>query len=280
MLRVDSPAARLLFCTVRLETTGPHFSGTGTAFLFGHEHRGGYYVFLVTNKHVVQGATSGKFFFTRRDGPDPLAGPLVGERWEVLVNDFEAEWHGHPDPAIDITIMPIGGIINSFASLNQYIYAKGIDQNWIPTPEQYEDLDAIEEVIFIGYPNGIVDQANLTPIIRRGTTASHPQLDYDGEPVFLIDASVFPGSSGSPVFIYNAASYPIRGQLMAGTRVLFLGVVAEVLIQHEEGQISFEPIPTTHQLVVRSQQMIDLGVVFKARTVVETIEDFLSRHSL
>jgi hypothetical protein len=36
---------------------------------------------------------------------------------------------------------------------------------------------------------------------RRGMTATPPQLDYCGRPTFLIDASVFGGSSGSPVFL-------------------------------------------------------------------------------
>jgi len=35
------------------------------------------------------------------------------------------------------------------------------------------------------------------------------------------------------------------------------------------------PIPTIHNQVARQIEMIDLGIVFKARTVIETIEAFL-----
>ena len=40
------------------------------------------------------------------------------------------------------------------------------------------------------------------PILRRGTTATPIALNFEGRPEFLIDAAVYPGSSGSPVFVY------------------------------------------------------------------------------
>ena len=66
--------------------------------------------------------------------------------------------------------------------------------------EELEQLEAIEEVVLIGYPAGIRDPAHLTPIARKGITATPPAWDYGGRPTFLVDASVFHGSSGSPVF--------------------------------------------------------------------------------
>ncbi len=43
----------------------------------------------------------------------------------------------------------------------------------------------------IGYPNGIWDEANNMPIIRRGITATHPNFNYNGKPEFMIDAACF-----------------------------------------------------------------------------------------
>ncbi|MFT3756084.1 MAG: hypothetical protein QM769_09065 [Pseudoxanthomonas sp.] len=73
----------------------------------------------------------------------------------------------------------------------------------IPTPQQVTKLDAAESVTFISYPNGVWDSKNLLPVARRGTTASPIEVDFEGTPRFLIDASVFGGSSGSPAFILN-----------------------------------------------------------------------------
>lgn len=51
----------------------------------------------------------------------------------------------------------------------------------------------------VGYPDGIWDEFNNQPIVRRGITATHPKNDFNGKGEFLIDAVCFPGSSGSPV---------------------------------------------------------------------------------
>jgi hypothetical protein len=111
------------------------------------------------------------------------------------------------------------------------------------------------------------DRKHYTPVIRRGTTATPIQLDYDGRPAFLIDVSVFPGSSGSPVFSYDLA---INGNI-AGIRLL--GILAEVFCRTEVGEVRSLPAPTSTSFVAL-QQMIDLGVVFKSHLILETINDF------
>jgi len=71
----------------------------------------------------------------------------------------------------------------------------------------------------VGYPVGIWDSANNMPVIRRGITATHPGKDYEGKSEFMIDAACFPGSSGSPVFLFNLGSYPQKaGGIVIGTR--------------------------------------------------------------
>src|SRR5437763_136516 len=63
--------------------------------------------------------------------------------------------------------------------------------------------------------------AGPTSRLRRGipgggVTANPLQADYDGRPVFLIDASVFPGSSGSPVVICNQGGFATRQGFAVG----------------------------------------------------------------
>ena len=60
--------------------------------------------------------------------------------------------------------------------------------------------------------------------------------------------------------------------LWAGDRVLFLGVLASVFYREENGTIELREVPTDLQPHVRVQQMIDLGIVYKARTVQENID--------
>lgn len=275
------PIDERLYQTVRIEASGPKGTGVGTGFMFHYyvseENGGGDGIFLVTNKHVIRGRTSGKFFFTKRDPATNR--PLVGQRYDVtIVDNFEERWHGHPDPEVDIAILPMSEILKPIEAQGGDIYWCNVSSKDLPTEDNWNRMTATWEVIFIGYPSGWFDQVNLTPIIRTGTAATPPAVDYDGKPIFIIDASVFPGSSGSPVFIRGAGPIVFEereGEIYMGNTPLFLGVIAKVGVRQEHGRIDFISVPTGYEPVPVVQQMLDLGIVYKSRTVVEAIEDFL-----
>jgi hypothetical protein len=275
-MEVQTTAEQMLFATVRIEARVPDGVATGTAFLFRYTWDDRTASFLVTNKHVVADATQGRFFFTRAHGQGSDGGPMIGQRHDVWIDDFEAAWHSHPNASVDIAVMPLDPVLRQLTNEGKRAFFKYIVNDFVPTSEQAKDLDAVEEVTFIGYPNGIYDVQNLMPIVRRGITATPLQVDYDGEPKFLIDASVFPGSSGSPVFVANFGHFTNRdGRLMLGTRFLFVGVISEVAVRTEQYRIDFEPIPTHKVPIVRMSQLLNLGIVYKASTVLETIQDLL-----
>jgi hypothetical protein len=140
--------------------------------------------------------------------------------------------------------------------------------------EKEGELDAIEEVVFIGYPLGIYDAANLLPVARRGIIVSPISVDYEGMPVFLIDASVFPGSSGSPVYLIGLGR---RGVLVtAPSPVICLGVLAAVHTREVEGIV--EETETAWRTVL--QEPVGLGIVFKPTTFDACIDPFLAEQGL
>jgi hypothetical protein len=272
-MKVESLAEQLLFTTVRIEVEGPAGSGSGTGFIFSTGAPGldGQALFLVTNKHVIHDFDRASFFFTLADDQ---AQPLIGQRFDVQIDDLQSRWHGHPNPAVDVTVTPLVPILELIRDAGQRVFYRSISSDLIPSPQQLEILDAIEDIRFVGYPNGIYDQRNLLPVTRRGITATPLQVDYNGEPLFLIDASVFGGSSGSPVFIANESGFAQRGGFNISSRLYFIGVIASVAYVEEEGTIAFKAAPTANQPVAVTRQMIDLGVVFKAATVLETAQSF------
>jgi len=273
-MKIETPAEQLLYATVRIETEGynPNERGAGTAFIFGLEVEKGNFLCLVTNKHVIKGAKVGRFFFTRRknDGPD------VGSRLDVAIDNFEQSWYGHRNPEIDVAAMPLVPLLEAIKRQGNDVFFRSLSQALIPSETQLAELDALEGVLFIGYPSGIYDTANLLPVFRRGITATPIQIDYEGKPIFLIDASVFPGSSGSPVPIYNLGGYTSRKGFIVSTRVFLLGIIAQVVYREEQGSLEFANIPTVLVPIIKTREMIDLGVVFKASTVVETVQGLLS----
>jgi len=240
---------------------------------------------MVTNKHVIEDANVGSFVFILNDGKGD---PQLGRGIEVPVLRFRDHFHGHPDPSVDIAVSPLNPLIDhrdeaTGLVIGQSTYVAPIRSQHIPTQEYIDNLEAIEEIFFIGYPAGLYDAVNLTPITRRGITATPLQVDYDGESVFLIDAAVFPGSSGSPAFLASSAIRTDKsGNLvLIASRIVLLGVIAKYLSKPETGIVEWKPIPTEENEVVptyTTSQALNLGVVYKSSTVLETIDDFIKTY--
>ena len=277
-MKVETIAEQLLFATLRI--VGPRDSGpasVGTGFIVSHRWADGSEgPFLVTNKHVIRDTIRGDLTFTLAESPGDESVPLLGRFTSVGLGEEAWRWTPHPSQAVDIAVLPLAPVVNHLHEREETPYYKSIPTDMAPEQDVVEDLDAVEEVLFVGYPSGIYDRANNLPITRKGITATPVAIDYEGNPVFLIDASVFPGSSGSPVFIHNKGSWPTRsGALMGGQRFLLLGVLGRVYLREDDSRLRFEEITASVRPVLKTTQMIDLGIVYKARTVVETIEHLL-----
>ncbi len=89
----------------------------------------------------------------------------------------------------------------------------------LPTEETIKIIDAFEESMFIGYSSGLWDDVNLIPITSKGITATPILINFQGKNEFLIDASAFPGSSGSPVFLYKTGAYLHKSGAICKIRV-------------------------------------------------------------
>ncbi|EYT64760.1 hypothetical protein H489_0108300 [Curtobacterium flaccumfaciens UCD-AKU] len=270
---------QLFYSTVRIEA---HLSGgamaTGTGFIYAvptspdeTAH------FLVTNKHVVEGAESVSLYFLRADAS---GGHLLGKAYRMDVTELAAGgFQPHPEEDIDVTVMPLQAVFEQAKKDSAPVYFKSINSSQVPSLQQIAELNAVEDVRFVGYPAGIYDKENFFPVIRRGTTASFLQHDYEGRPTFLIDASVFPGSSGSPVFIADEGWFNTRTGVVFGSRVFLLGIVAAVHLSERAGRLVETSTQNTTTVPI-VHDVLDLGVVYKSRTIDECVDLMLARYGL
>ena len=270
-MEINSITKKLLFNTIRVDTVLEDGSeGSGTAFVFSHTSGSGVHTFVVTNRHLVEGVRSGGLVFTqKRHGQ-----PALGERFQININDFSHAWFLHPNPDVDLAIIPLRPLEQAARDQGAELYYHAIDSHLVPDAAALRALDAMEQVIFIGYPSGVWDQVNLMPIMRRGTTATPMELDFEGRPEFLIDAAVYPGSSGSPVFVYQPDSLR-PAQSGGGKKFLFAGVVAAVFFREEANHLVAAPVPANNQSMVMGSEMIDLGLVIKSEAVMTVIHAYL-----
>ncbi|GHU13239.1 hypothetical protein FACS189441_0320 [Betaproteobacteria bacterium] len=263
---------QLCFSTTRIETenvTGSKFTGTG--FFFNLQVQDKIVPIVITNKHVVKGMSKGKFKLTKADSNN---NPLYTSHFTIAYEtDFEQMWIFHPDSNVDLCILPFNQLVNAAKQMGHTLFFRTFVNAYIPDKATIETLDAVEDIMMIGYPNGLWDSVNNMPIVRKGITATDPKLDYNGKKEFLIDAACFPGSSGSPIFICNKGYSDKHGKNMyAGIRFFFLGILYAGPQLTVTGDIKIVTIPSLHQKPLSVSQIpTNLGYVIKAEKILDFI---------
>ena len=185
------------------------------------------------------------------------------------INVNEPSWIDHPDPSVDLVAIPLAPLLRKLEQSKIFPFWATIDTSIIPSTEQLSTLTPLEDVLMIGYPNGIWDDVNNLPIFRRGVTATACNRNYRGRPEFLVDAAVFPGSSGSPVFIFNEGSYSVPGGLAMGNRLWMIGIVYAVHLHTAQGEIKTITIPTQTRSIALSGIPNHLGICIHAARILE-----------
>jgi hypothetical protein len=271
----DSPDDEIYFCTTEIEAISAdgQSTSTGTGFVVEKDVPGkGTALFIVTCRHVVEGFAQAKItFVAEKDGK-----PLLGQKCEAVIGDLPQAVFYNKDNKVDVAIIPLIPLLDFLKTRGESPFFRALNVSFIPSDKDAADLSSIQNILFAGYPIGIRDEKNILPIVRRGTTATPYSVDYNGLPLFLIDAAVFPGSSGSPVLVFDQGSISHKnGSISIGTRFFFLGLIAQSYLQEEKGIVQFESVPTALVPTYKESIPVNLGVVIKAQAVLETIDEEL-----
>ncbi len=256
--------------TLRIEAQLSNGISTGTGFLFNIRPNGKLLLpILITNKHVVEGSSSIKVIVTVVDSGG------TKQNIEVNLGAYPATWHDHPDPNIDLTAISLIPFISDLGGKFLVPRIKFLSFSDIPTKEELANLSFVENILMVGYPIGLWDDTNNYPLFRSGVSSTHPDKDFRGKREFVIDIAAFPGSSGSPVFLFNEGSYSTSNALVMGTRVKLLGVLYAGPQYRADGQIVVQAVPTTQVPVAQTAIPMNLGYVISSKEIERFKEVFL-----
>ncbi len=259
----------------------PHVVGVmnGTGFLlFDKVGFSKAIVYLVTNRHVLpsEGAKKDiqlRLVVRQNDGSariEEISVPIVGANGKYLPTV-----RLHRDPATDVAAVNIATAAfgSKFQSLIEAIKTgKYLNTSMLlPTRKMAsEGVGVGTQVYVLGFPAAIFDPRNVSPVLRVGVISTDPLdgFNFNEElrrtmnfPAhmngFLLDANIYPGSSGSLVVL---GGEPCGCNQKQPQRTYILGIVS--------GSI---PI---FDASLHAYSRIGLGMVYSADTIREVLESF------
>jgi Trypsin-like peptidase domain len=218
-------------------------------------------VWLVTNRHVVlprfgsqEHLPDSFIFHLRRLAADGQVewDPVVLDQPELL-----SRLKLHPDPTVDVAIVEVFDLITDrINSRGDYLQWYGVSEESFAGKNNIS-VEVSDDVAVVGYPRGYYDEYNMFPIVKSGIVASRWGSFFNGQPYFLIDAKLFPGSSGSIVITKPRDLVVAGGQVMYAKekQFAFLGVYSGEPIQQSS------PIELDDVTITRKQGF-NLGIVW------------------
>ncbi len=265
-----------LMTTPALLVAGTRQISQGTGFLYATTKPGGTgidMVFLVTNYHVVTGneplsaakAQGDRLqFYLHASQTDPAN--YFPVNIPLYTKTGEPIWiQSQQFPEADVVLVPI--ISTLYDGRGQlFVFSEShttIDMKMRPS----------SQAVLLGYPYGFFDTRNFLPVWKTGHLATEPTVDFQGQPVFLVDVSAFPGMSGSPVVgISNGVYESEAGDMMTGMPRRLLGIFSAMrMVKPRAGDGYGQPIDGGTPSPGDSLQ---LGYVWKAQLITDIARAF------
>lgn len=235
-------------------------SWIGTGFLYGQLIADKKYkVYLVTNKHVLEG----KDFILVRFNPktnDPSTDFPISLRQK----NEQFTWTSHPDPKIDIAVININANLLKEKGMKFRFFESDTHISTISDMKNSETAEG-DFIYVLGFPMGIVAHDRQNVICRNGTIARIRDL-YEGRSNdYLIDSFIFPGNSGGPV-ISKPEFISIEGT-KANTNASLIGIVKQYVPYHD---VAYSH--QTNRPRVIFEENSGLSLVVPADFIIGTIE--------
>lgn len=267
MIQPAAFSEHILYQTIRIECCG----NCGTGFIFGIKVGDNRYIpIILTNKHVVDNLERNTVdFWLHTKGPDnTVLQTIVRYNWDC-------EWIFHPDEEIDLCCCLFMPMVEEAKRNGIEVFFSTCTEELLADEDELSEMQTVNDILMVGYPNGLYDTHSFLPLIRKGITASHPATDFGGESIGVIDIGCFEGSSGSPIYTYPGM-YDYRktsGFTIGATKSVLLGVFFGGAYENVEGVVCARK-PQPNKYKTRTEIWLNLGYYVKAKEIL-TLKPFV-----
>ena len=180
---------QIAYITAKIDIELPNSSRSiGTGFFYCaslNADTDRHLILLISNKHVFGNPDEGRLIVSlnrAKEDNTPDFGNIV--KFDQI--GFKAGYFAHPNPEIDLACINVSGIARVGAF---YMYLN----DTLLKPIVHDKVFLGSDVIFVGYPQNRYDVVNNLPLIRKGSIASMPNVDFNGKGQIVIDAQFFQG---------------------------------------------------------------------------------------
>ncbi|MHB9014037.1 MAG: S1 family peptidase [Ignavibacteriaceae bacterium] len=259
---------KLSYSTIQITSKAQNvILGTGTGYFYRFEIEPEVIPVIVTNKHVLQDADELELVFSSLDENSNI---IVDKHIKYIYKNVQQNKIEHPNMEVDLCILPISELLEELLGKGNNLRIINFDNSILLSDSEWDRLTAYEDVIMIGYPDGIWDSTNNLPIFRKGITASHPKYNWKNKLEFIIDIACFPGSSGSPIFLVGKQDFAnLGGGFVVPLRIKLLGTLYAGMQHIANGEIKIIEIPAKREAIISSYIPNNLGVVIKSNRLLD-----------
>lgn len=99
---------------------------------------------LITNKHVIENSVDTTFEFCKKNEEGD---PVDTETVSITVSS--TFWNKHPDDSVDLVSLPLSKVISLTKEHNQNIFYIPLDKSHIPSQDEKNEFQAMEEVVMV-----------------------------------------------------------------------------------------------------------------------------------
>lgn len=179
---------------------------------------------MVTNRHVFEGQQEMFLRFNDNNGKAKLF------KQDLKFPNGELRWLAHKNKGVDLALMNINPRAlqdNSveFSIFNEEMFAK--HKNF-----QSIGIEVGDEVYVLGFPMGIAGEIQNYPYVKLGIISRFDRELIKKSKAYLIDSSIFPGNSGSPVVLKPEVA-SLQGTT-AISQIYLMGVISSYLPYEEK----------------------------------------------